>query len=102
MVQRKKYLLLALASAIVAGLGQVIKGDAVKGLKIMLWFYLGFPMIIFGSLLLNAYLFLTCLAVFVIVYPVLWIFNIIDAFSAQTGPAYRTAHHRTRRVVRRA
>ena len=78
-----------------AGLGQVIKGDAVKGLKIMLWFYLGFPMIIFGSLLLNAYLFLACLAIFVIVYPVLLVFNIIDAYSAQTGPAYRPAQRQS-------
>ncbi len=102
MVQRKKYIWLALASAAVAGLGQVIKGDAVKGLKIMLWFYLGFPMIIFGSLLLNAYLFLACLAVFVIAYPVIWIFNIIDAYSTQIGPAYRPAVRRARRAVRRA
>jgi hypothetical protein len=100
--QRRKYLWPAFASAIVAGLGQVIKGDALKGLKIMLWIYLGFPMIIFGSLLLNAYLFLACLAVFVIAYPVLWVLNIMDAYSAQTGPAYRPAQRRSGRARRRA
>jgi len=100
--QRRKYPWPALASVLVAGLGQVIKGDAVKGLKIMLWFYLGFPMIIFGSLLLNAYLFLACLAVFVIAYPVIWVINIIDAYSAQVGSAYRPAQRRLRRSVRRA
>jgi hypothetical protein len=82
-VKRKKYRLPAAASAAVAGLGQVIKGDAGKGLKIMLWFYLGFPMIIYGSLLLNAYLFLAVFAVFVVLYPVIWAFNIMDAYSTQ-------------------
>jgi hypothetical protein len=81
--KRKKYYMPAAASAAVAGLGQVIKGDAGKGLKMMLWFYLGFPMIIFGSLLLNAYLFLAIFAVFVVLYPVIWAFNIFDAYSAQ-------------------
>jgi len=81
--KRKKYLVPAVASAAVAGLGQVFKGDAGKGLKIMLWLYLGFPMIIFGSLLLNAYIFLLVFAAFVILYPVIWVFNIIDAYSTQ-------------------
>ena len=66
-----------------AGLGQVIKGEAGKGIKLMLWFYLGFPMIIFGSLLLNAYLFLVVFAGFVVLYPVIWVFNIIDAYTKQ-------------------
>lgn len=73
-----------MASAAVAGLGQIIKGDAGKGLKIMLWFYLGFPIIIYGSLLLNAYLFLAVFATFVVLYPVIWAFNIFDAYSTQT------------------
>jgi len=67
----------------VVGLGQVIKGQASKGLRIMLWFYLGFPIIIFGSLLLNAYLFLAVFAAFVVFYPVIWVFNIFDAYMMQ-------------------
>ena len=82
-VKRKKYILPAAASAAVAGLGQVIKGQAGKGLKIMLWFYLGFPIMIFGSLLLNAYLFLAVFAAFVVLYPVIWAFNIFDAYMTQ-------------------
>ncbi len=82
-VKRKKYLFPAAASAAVAGLGQVIKGQAGKGLKIMLWFYLGFPIIFFGSLLLNAYLFLAVFAAFVVLYPVIWVFNILDAYMMQ-------------------
>jgi len=82
-VKRKKYYVPAFASAAVAGLGQVIKGDARKGLKIMLWFYLGFPVMIIGSLLLNAYLFLAVFAVFAVLYPVVWAFNIFDAYTTQ-------------------
>ena len=82
-LKRKKYYVPAFVSAAVAGLGQVFKGDAKKGLKIMLWFYLGFPIIIFGSLLLNAYLFLMVFAVFVVLYPVVWALNIFDAYSTQ-------------------
>ena len=78
----------------VAGLGQIIKGDAGKGLKLMLWFYMGFPMMIFGSLLLNAYLFLVCLAVFVVAYPVIWILNIMDAYSTQIRFRHGTAGRR--------
>ena len=82
-LKRKKYLVPAILSAVVAGLGQTVKGDNKKGLKIMLWFFMGFPIIIYGSLLLNAYLFLVIFAAFVILYPVVWIFNIIDAYSTQ-------------------
>lgn len=80
---RKKYYVPAILSALVAGLGQIIKGDAKKGLKIMLWFYLGFPIIIYGALLLNAYLFLIIFAIFVVLYPLIWISNIMDAYSSQ-------------------
>jgi len=80
--RRKKYILPAVLSAFVAGLGQIIKGDAKKGLKMMLWFYLGLPMIIFGALILNAYLFLLVLAVSVVLYPLIWALNILDAYSA--------------------
>jgi len=82
-IKRKKYYIPAAASAVVAGLGQVIKGDAGKGLKIMLWLYLGFPMMIYGSLLLNAYFFLVVFAVFVVLYPLIWALNIFDAYSSQ-------------------
>jgi hypothetical protein len=40
-------------------------------------------MIIFGSLLLNAYLFLAVFAAFVVLYPVIWAFNVLDAYSTQ-------------------
>jgi hypothetical protein len=82
-VTRKKYLFPAIFSALVVGLGQMVKGESKKGLKLMLWFYLGFPVIIYGSLLLNSYLFLAVFAVFVVIYPVIWSLNVIDAYSKQ-------------------
>lgn len=81
--QRKKYYWPAVLSAFIAGFGQIVKGDSKKGLKIMLWFYLGLPIIIFGSLLLNAYLFILVFAVLVLFYPVFWALNVMDAYSSQ-------------------
>lgn len=81
--KRKKYQLPALLSFFVAGLGQIIKGDAKKGLKIMLWFYLGLPLLLYGAMLLNAYIFLVMLAFSVVFYPVFWALNIVDAYSHQ-------------------
>jgi TM2 domain-containing membrane protein YozV len=82
---RKKYTAAAVLSFFIAGFGQVMKGDNKKGLKIMLWFYMGLPAIIVGTFLLNPYVFLMVMAVLVIFYPVFWIMNIIDAYSAQVG-----------------
>ena len=82
---RKKYAAAAVFSFFIAGFGQIMKGDNKKGLKIMLWFYMGLPAIIVGTFLLNPYVFLMVLAVLVIFYPVFWIMNVIDAYSAQVG-----------------
>jgi len=81
--KRKKYLVPALLSVLVAGLGQVVKGDAKKGLRTILWMYMGFPIIIIGSSLLNAYIFLAIFATFVVIYPIIWALNIMDAYSTQ-------------------
>jgi hypothetical protein len=81
--KRKGYRFPAFVSAFVVGLGQIIKGDNKKGLKMMLWFYLGLPIIICGVFVLNAYIFLAVLALYVVMYPVFWILNILDAYNAQ-------------------
>jgi uncharacterized membrane-anchored protein YitT (DUF2179 family) len=81
--QREKYLASAIFSALVAGLGQIVKGEAKKGLKIMIWFYMGMPMLIMATFLLNPYLFLVTLAAFVVIYPAFWAYNIMDAYSKQ-------------------
>jgi hypothetical protein len=82
-VQRKKYLVPAILSAFVAGLGQLTKGEPKKGLKIMMWFYMGLPVILYGTLLLNSYVFLIIFAAFVIIYPLFWVLNIMDAYNTQ-------------------
>jgi hypothetical protein len=84
-LQRKKYIIPATLSALVAGFGQILKGEGRKGLKIMVWFYMGLPIIIFGTLLLNVYLFLAIFSVLVIIYPIFWAMNIFDAYSKQVG-----------------
>ncbi|MFC1560019.1 hypothetical protein ACFL4F_02815 [Candidatus Margulisiibacteriota bacterium] len=76
----KKYIVPALASAFIAGFGQILKGDSKKGLKIMLWFYFGLPIAATISMTINTYLFLIVLAMVIIIYPVVWAYNIIDAF----------------------
>lgn len=80
---RKRYLMPAIASAAVAGLGQIIKGDGKKGLKLILWLYFGFPFIVILSMIINPFIFLIVTAVTVIVYPVIWAYNILDAFTCQ-------------------
>lgn len=80
---RKRYVWPAFASIFIAGSGQVLKGEAKKGLKLMIWFYMGLPVLIFGMFLLNPYLFLMAFAAVVVIYPVFWALNVIDAYSSQ-------------------
>jgi hypothetical protein len=83
---RKKYPVPAIASAFVPGLGQIAKGEAGKGLKMMVWFFMGIPVILSGTFLLNPYIFLITFAAFVIIYPSFWALNIMDAYSKQVRP----------------
>jgi hypothetical protein len=80
-MKKKRFYAHAFFSVLVIGLGQVIKGDSTKGLKWMLVFYLIFPFAIYASLLLNAYLFIAVLGTAVIVYPVFWLYNVVDALN---------------------
>ena len=80
---RNKYIIPAIASTFIAGLGQVIKGEGKKGLKIMLWLYLGLPFLAILSMIINSFLFLIVTAIIIIVYPIIWIYNIVDAFTYQ-------------------
>ena len=81
--KRKKYFIPALFSIFIAGLGQALKGDSKKGLKIMLWFYFGLPLVAMLSMIINSYLFLIVSAIIVILYPIIWTYNILDAFTYQ-------------------
>ena len=76
---RKKHWPEALASLLVVGLGQIVKKEGDKGLKMMLYFYLGLPTMIYVALLINGYLFLLVLAFALLSGTILWIYNVWDA-----------------------
>ncbi len=77
--KRVKYWGPALASVLVVGLGQIVKKEGDKGLKMMLFFYLGIPTALYTSLLINGYLFLLVLAACLLFGFVLWAYNVMDA-----------------------
>lgn len=70
----------AIISALVVGLGQVVKGESKKGLLMMLVFYLFLPSIFFAALSVNGYLALVILTFAVIAGVILWGYNVGDAF----------------------
>ncbi|MDD4178732.1 MAG: hypothetical protein PHH14_01610 [Candidatus Margulisbacteria bacterium] len=74
-----------LASFLVVGLGQIIKGDGKKGLVMILLFYLAVPSLIYLSLLLYAYLFLAMLGILIAAEIVLWGYNVWDAFTHEAN-----------------
>lgn len=76
---KKKYYMPAILSALVVGLGQIVKGDSNKGLKWIISLYLLFPAMLYGLFLISARLFVVALAVAIIVYPAFWIYNVADA-----------------------
>lgn len=71
----------ALASCLIVGLGQIIKGEGARGLKLMLTFYFFFPIAIYVSLLINGYLFLLTLGLSLVSGIILWAYNVWDAFN---------------------
>jgi len=81
---QKKHWGAALASFLIIGLGQILKGDGKKGLKMLLTFYFAFPALAYFSLLINAYLFLLMLGLILISATILWIYNIWDALAHET------------------
>jgi hypothetical protein len=85
----KKHWPEALASLLVVGLGQIVKKEGDKGLKLMLYFYLGLPTMIYVSLLINGYLFLLVLAFALLSGIILWIYNVWDALIASPANANR-------------
>lgn len=68
-----------IASFFVVGLGQIIKGEGEKGLKLMLAFYFVLPTAIYLTLMFNAYLFLSTLGIILFSGIILWGFNVWDA-----------------------
>ena len=81
-MKKKKLYAPAIFSAIVIGLGQIVKGDSEKGLKWLLLAYAAIPMLIYVSFTINSYLFLFLLSLTVVAYPIFWIYNILDAANS--------------------
>jgi len=82
---KNRYRWEGVASFLVVGLGQVIKGEGDKGLKLILAFYLAIPSLIYLSLLLNAYLFLAMLGILIAAEIILWGYNVWDAFTHEAN-----------------
>ena len=78
-MKKRIYPISAIFSAIIIGLGQILKGDSRKGLVWILLFYLFFPAVIYTSFLISAYAFMAMLGAAVIVYPSFWLYNVLDA-----------------------
>jgi hypothetical protein len=87
--KRKKHWPEACSSLLVVGLGQIIKKQGDKGLKMMLYFYLGLPTMIYVSLLINGYLFLLVLAFALLSGIILWAYNVLDALLSSPANANR-------------
>lgn len=71
----------ALASTLVVGLGQILKGRTDKGLFYLLWFYAGLPIVIYISLLVGTIVFVPTISIIIALYPIFWLYNIYDALK---------------------
>jgi len=63
----------------VVGLGQIIKGEGKKGLLLLLFFYFVLPILVYLSLLINAYLFFFVFSFSLLCGIITWVYNIWDA-----------------------
>jgi hypothetical protein len=71
----------ALASFFIVGLGQIIKGEGEKGLRLILLFYFVLPMAVYLALMFNDYLFFLTLGAAIFMAIILWSYNIWDALT---------------------
>lgn len=79
MAKKHYYYFEALASLLIVGLGQIIKGENRKGLALMLNYYLIIPTVIYLSLLLTGFLFPYIFGFLVIFEILSWGYGIFDA-----------------------
>lgn len=77
-MKNKQKIFLFLCSFFVPGLGQILINQTEKGLKIMLWFYFGLPLITLICLYINIYIFLASLFITMFCALFLWLYNILD------------------------
>jgi hypothetical protein len=78
---KNRFFWLALASGLIVGLGQIIKGEGAKGLRLLLLFYFVLPSLIYLSLMFNAYFFLSTLGFCLVGGLALWTYNVLDAYK---------------------
>jgi hypothetical protein len=76
---KKYHYLEAFFSIFIVGMGQILKGEGKKGLLLLLLFYLTLPAIVYASLFINAFLFVSILAIAIIAGIALWGYGIVDA-----------------------
>ncbi len=77
-MKNKQKIFLFFCSFFVPGLGQILINQTEKGLKIMLWFYFGLPLIALICLYINIYIFLASLFFVMFCALFLWLYNILD------------------------
>ncbi|OGC11251.1 hypothetical protein A3K48_01845 [candidate division WOR-1 bacterium RIFOXYA12_FULL_52_29] len=77
----KARLIAAIASFLVVGLGQIIRGEKRKGLKLMLAVYFVLPSAVYLALLISGVLTLIVLGLGSIAAIIIWAYSVIDAFT---------------------
>jgi len=82
---KKRFVWAALASGLIVGLGQIVKGEGAKGLFLLLAFYFVLPSLVYLALMFNAYFFLTTLGFCLVGGLALWTYNLLDAYKHETG-----------------
>lgn len=70
-----------ICSALVIGLGQIIKGDSRKGVQLLLLFYFVMPAAVYICLLAAPSLFPYVLGFVMIFAIILWFYNVFDAVA---------------------
>ena len=71
----------AFCSALIVGLGQILKGETRKGVALMLAFYFALPTLVYTSLFINATLFFYALGIAVISGIMLWLYSVGEALK---------------------
>lgn len=75
-----------LASTLIVGLGQILKGQTEKGFILLLTTYLALPGILYLAFLRSGGFFLFIFGVCIVAFFVLWIYNVIDAYISEVPP----------------
>ena len=75
----KLHILEGISSVFVVGFGQILKGETSKGLILLLLFYFTIPALVYGSLAIDAVVFLWILGFSIIFAIMEWGYSVADA-----------------------